>query len=170
MDLKSTIRVIEDYPKKGISFKDITTLLKDPDALQIALDEMVKLAAEWEFDYVLAAEARGFVLGTPMAYLLHKGFVPVRKPGKLPGKVFHYDYELEYGTDHVEIHADAFKPGDRVLVVDDLLATGGTSKAMVAVAQTLGAVVVGCVYLIELTDLKGRDALSPIPVKAVINY
>lgn len=170
MNLIDTIRVIEDFPKPGISFKDITTLLKDKDAFHEAINAMIELAKGYEFDYVMAAEARGFVLGTPIAYELHKGFIPVRKPGKLPGEVFHYEYDLEYGTDAMEVHRDALKPGDKVLVVDDLLATGGTSKAMCEMVKSLGAEVVGCVYLIELSDLPGRDVLEGYSIQTVISY
>lgn len=170
MNLIDTIRVVEDYPKAGISFKDITTLLQDPQAFRQAIDSLVELAAQYEFDYVLAAEARGFVLGTPIAYLLNKGFVPVRKPGKLPAEVFHYEYELEYGIDALEIHRDAIKPGDKVLIVDDLLATGGTSSAMIKMAEALGAEVTACLYLIELNFLPGRDVLAGYEVHSVVKY
>ncbi|NMB03191.1 MAG: adenine phosphoribosyltransferase [Tissierellia bacterium] len=170
MNLIDTIRVVEDYPKAGISFKDITTLLQDPQAFRQAIDSLVELAAQYEFDYVLAAEARGFVLGTPIAYLLNKGFVPVRKPGKLPAEVFHYEYELEYGIDALEIHRDAIKPGDKVLIVDDLLATGGTSSAMIKMAEALGAEVAACLYLIELNFLPGRDVLAGYEVHSVVKY
>ena len=170
MNLIDTIRVVEDYPKAGISFKDITTLLQDPQAFRQAIDSLVELAAQYEFDYVLAAEARGFVLVTPIAYLLNKGFVPVRKPGKLPAEVFHYEYELEYGIDALEIHRDAIKPGDKVLIVDDLLATGGTSSAMIKMAEALGAEVAACLYLIELNFLPGRDVLAGYEVHSVVKY
>lgn len=170
MNLIDSIRVVADYPKAGISFKDITTLLQDPAAFRQAIDRLVEKASDYEFDYILAAEARGFVLGTPIAYLLNKGFIPVRKPGKLPAEVYHYEYDLEYGTDALEIHRDALKPGDRVLIVDDLLATGGTSSAMVKMAQELGAEVVACLYLIELNFLDGRQALAGQDVQSVIQY
>lgn len=170
MNLIDSIRVVADYPKAGISFKDITTLLHDPAAFRQAIDRLVEQASRYEFDYILAAEARGFVLGTPIAYLLNKGFIPVRKPGKLPAEVYHYEYDLEYGTDALEIHRDALKPGDKVLIVDDLLATGGTSSAMVKMAQELGAQVVACLYLIELNFLDGRQALAGQEVQSVIQY
>lgn len=170
MNLIDTIRVVEDYPKAGISFKDITTLLHDPKAFRAAIDALVELAMAYDFDYIVAAEARGFVLGTPIAYVLNKGFIPVRKPGKLPADVFNYEYDLEYGKDALEIHRDSLKPGDRVLIVDDLLATGGTSSAMVKMAEELGAEVVACLYLIELGFLPGRDVLKGYEVKSVVYY
>lgn len=170
MNLQNTIRVIEDYPKPGISFKDITTLLRDAEAFSAAVDQMLELAKGYEFDYILAAEARGFVIGTPLAYLMNKGFIPVRKPGKLPAEVFHYEYELEYGIDALEIHRDALKPGDKVLIVDDLLATAGTSSAMVHMAESLGAEVVACIYLIELGFLNGRESLKDYPVHSLVCY
>lgn len=170
MNLIDSIRVVEGYPKPGISFKDITTLLHNPVAFREAISQLIDLAKQYDFDYVLAAEARGFVLGTPLAYELNKGFIPVRKPGKLPAEVFHYEYELEYGTDSLEIHKDALKPGDKVLIVDDLLATGGTSEAMVHMAEALGAEVVACIYLIELDFLPGRESLEGYNVHSVINY
>lgn len=170
MNLIDTIRVIDDFPKPGISFKDITTLLKNKDAFHQAIQEMILLAEAYEFDFVMAAEARGFVLGTPIAFEMNKGFIPVRKPGKLPAEVYHHQYELEYGTDAMEVHCDALKPGDRVLIVDDLLATGGTSKAMCEMVEYFGAQVVGCIYLIELTDLPGRQVLEGYTVNTVISY
>lgn len=170
MNLIDTIRVVEDYPKAGISFKDITTLLHDPKAFRAGIDALVELAVNYDFDYILAAEARGFVLGTPIAYVLNKGFIPVRKPGKLPAEVYHYEYDLEYGTDALEIHRDSLKEGDRVLIVDDLLATGGTSSAMIKMAEKLGATVVACLYLIELGFLPGREVLDGYEVKSVVYY
>ena len=170
MNLIDTIRVVEDYPKPGISFKDITTLLHDPIAYREAIRQLIEIAKTYDFDYVVAAEARGFVLGTPLAYELGKGFIPVRKPGKLPAEVFHYEYELEYGVDALEIHRDAIRPGDRVLLVDDLLATGGTSEAMVHMVEALGGTVVACLYLIELGFLPGREHLKDYPVHSVVNY
>ncbi|WP_459128888.1 adenine phosphoribosyltransferase [Guggenheimella bovis] len=170
MDLKDTVRVIENYPKQGISFKDITTLLKDPEAYQEAMKELIKVASSMDFDYILAAEARGFIIGAPLAYELKKGFIPVRKPNKLPGKVLRQAFDLEYGTDYLEIHTDALKAGDKVIVVDDLLATGGTSKAMIEMAEKLGAEVSGALYLIELEELNGRKALDGYRVESVIKY
>lgn len=170
MNLIEQIRVIEDYPKEGISFKDITTLLKNPEALQLALDQMIELADNYDFDYVIAPEARGFVLGTPIAYVMNKGMIPVRKPGKLPSDVLRFGYELEYGMDFLEMHADALSPGDRVIIVDDLLATGGTSLAMINMVEEMGASVQACIYLIELDFLNGREKLKGHPVHTVVHY
>jgi len=164
------IRVIEDYPIEGISFKDISTLLKDPNAFREAIHEMVEVSKTFDFDLILAAEARGFIVGAPLAYAMGKGFVPIRKPGKLPFDVLRQSYELEYGTDFLEMHKDAIKKGDRVLIVDDLLATGGTSKAAIQMAESLGAVVAGCLYLVELCDLPGRKTLEGYQVESIVKY
>ncbi|HZK09959.1 MAG TPA: adenine phosphoribosyltransferase [Clostridia bacterium] len=170
MNLIDKIRVIEDYPAEGISFKDITTLLSEPDAFYEAVQAMIKSSEDIEFDVILAAEARGFIVGAPMAYALKKGFVPVRKPGKLPGETIRREYALEYGKDFLEIHKDAIKPGDRVLIVDDLLATGGTSSAIKEMVLSMGGQVAGYVYLIELEFLEGRKLLGDYPVKSIIRY
>lgn len=170
MNLKNSIRVIENFPKEGISFKDITTLLHDSESLREAIDQMVEIAKKYDFDYILAAEARGFVLGTPLAYILNKGFIPVRKPGKLPAEVINFSYDLEYGTDNLEIHKDALKKGDKVLLVDDLLATGGTSKAMIELCESIGAEVQACLYLIELDFLKGRDHMKGYTIESLVHY
>lgn len=170
MNLIEKIREIEDYPVEGVSFKDITTLLKDPQAFHQAIESMIKEAQDMDFDLILAAEARGFVVGAPMAYAMKKGFVMVRKPGKLPAETVRREYELEYGKDFLEIHEDSIKPGDKVLIVDDLLATGGTSSAIKDMVLSLGAEVTGYVYLIELEFLKGRKKLGDYPVKSVIRY
>jgi adenine phosphoribosyltransferase len=169
-DLKSKVRIIEGFPKAGISFKDITTLLQDGPAWHEAIQS---LAAGWrdkQVDLVVGPEARGFLVGSALAYELGAGFVPIRKKGKLPAATIASSYQLEYGNDTVEIHADAIKPGQRVLVVDDLLATGGTIKASIDLIKRLGADIVGCAFLIELTELNGRSALADYEVQTLIQY
>ncbi len=168
MDFTAKIRVIEDFPKKGISFKDITTLLKDPEGLRDAIDTMIDQVSDLDFDLIVGPEARGFIVGTPMAYAMKKGFVPIRKPGKLPAETLRYEYELEYGTDVLEMHKDAIRPGQKVLIADDLLATGGTTKAVVEMIEALGGEVVGLVFLIELGFLKGREMLEGYDVRSII--
>ena len=160
MNLKDKIREIQDFPKEGINFKDITTLLQDGDALLESMNQIKAIADQTEFDIVVGPEARGFIFGTPLAVMTGKGFVPVRKPGKLPSEVFSYEYELEYGSDTLEIHKDAIKPGQKVVIVDDLLATGGTVEAVVHMIEALGGQVVGLIFLIELDFLNGRDKLK----------
>lgn len=168
--LKSFIRDIPDYPKEGIIFKDITPLLAHPLAIQSAVDLMAEPFKNDRIDFVAATEARGFLFGPSMATYLDAGFIPVRKPGKLPYKTNSYSYELEYGTDTLEIHQDAIYPGAKVLLVDDLLATGGTICATKNLVENLGGEVVGCAFLIELGFLNGRQALGETPVHAVIDY
>jgi adenine phosphoribosyltransferase len=168
MDYKSKIRVIEDFPKEGISFKDITTLLKDGPASRAAMDDCIELVKDLDYDVIVSPEARGFIVGMPISYATRKGFVPVRKPGKLPGETLNYEYELEYGTDTLEIHKDAIQPGMKVLIADDLLATGGTVKAIVDMVEQLGGQVVGYLFLMELSFLKGREKLTEAPVYTLI--
>lgn len=170
MDIREKIRVIEDFPKPGISFKDITTLLKDGEGYRAAVNELVKQARIWTPEVILGPEARGFLLGAPVAYALGAGFVPVRKPGKLPGKTVSETYELEYGTDTLEVHADAIHKGQRVVIVDDLLATGGTMLATARLVEKTGAQVVGMCFLIELTELGGREKLGSYPVFSLVQY
>ncbi len=170
MDLKEYIRDIKDFPKKGIVFKDITPLLADSRAFQYAIDMLCDKYIEDKVDYVLGAEARGFIIASAMAYKLDAGFIPARKPGKLPYATTKEVYELEYGTDALEVHEDAIKKGDKVLVVDDLLATGGTSAAKIALVKKQGGEVVGPAFLIELTFLNGRDKLSGYDVYPLIKY
>ncbi len=169
-DLKSKVRVIEGFPKEGISFKDITTLLLDPEAFKQAIDTMENELKDLDFDYILGPEARGFIMGTPLAYKMGKGFVPIRKSGKLPAETVSKTYELEYGTDSLYMHKDAIKKGDKVVLVDDLLATGGTIKALYELMQDIGAEVVKAVFLIELTGLKARDNLEGLDVSSLIQY
>jgi len=171
MDLKAKIRVIEDYPKPGISFKDITTLFQDGQAFNYAVKELAKAFAEKEIDLVVGPEARGFLIGAPLAYEMGVGFVPVRKKGKLPSEVIQYTYTLEYGEDTLEIHADAIKPGQRVLIADDLLATGGTISATVELIKKLGGEVVGLGFLIELAFLEGRKKLQgDYQIESLVKY
>ncbi len=162
MDLKTAIRTIPDYPKKGIMFRDITTLLGNPRAFRAAVDQLVQPYAGVRIDKVAGIEARGFILGGAVAHQLSVGFVPVRKKGKLPHTVIGEDYDLEYGTDRVEIHADAVNPGDTVVVVDDLIATGGTCFAAIKLLERAGAKVVGCAFVIDLPDLGGADKIRAL--------
>lgn len=170
MDFNQHIRVIEDFPKPGISFKDITTLLKNGQAYREAVDTLVVQVREWKPDVIIGPEARGFLLGAPVAYALGIGFVPVRKPGKLPGETVSETYELEYGTDALEVHADALSPGQRVVIVDDLLATGGTMLATARLVEKTGAQVVGMGFLIELGFLEGRNKLKEYDLFSLIKY
>jgi adenine phosphoribosyltransferase len=171
MDLKQILRHVPDFPKPGIDFIDITTVLQDPDALKFALDEMGNLLKAFEpFDVIVGPESRGFIFGMPLAYAHGKGFVPIRKKGKLPAKTIRVEYGLEYGLDVLEIHADAIKPGQRVLIVDDLLATGGTTEANVRLVQELGGEIVGILYFIELSFLNGRDRLGDFPIRTLVTF
>ena len=169
MDLKEKIRSIEDYPKEGITFRDITTLLKDGEAFRAAIGAMKDLVKNEAIDKVVGIEARGFILGAPLAYDLGVGFVPIRKPGKLPADTHSAEYELEYGSAKVEMHVDAIEKGEKVLIVDDLLATGGTGSAAVEICKNAGADVVGCLVLIELDGLNGRDKM-PVPVYSLMEF
>ena len=159
MDIKSAIRTIPDYPKKGIMFRDITTLLGNPRAFRAAVDALVQPYCGLKIDAVAGLEARGFILGGAVAHQLGVGFIPVRKKGKLPHTVIGEDYALEYGTDRVEIHTDAIKPGEQVLLVDDLIATGGTAMAGIKLLERAGAKIVGCSFVIDLPELGGADKL-----------
>jgi len=170
LKLKDYIRNIPDFPKPGILFRDITTLLKDKDAFKHAIDALVRKYKNKKIDVVVAVEARGFVLGGTIAYKIGAGFVPVRKKGKLPWKTHSVTYSLEYGTDSLEMHSDAIKPKTRVLIVDDLIATGGTVKAVADLVKNLKGKIVGIAFLIELTDLKGRNKLKGYPVYSLIKY
>ena len=167
---KRLIRDIKDFPKEGIVFKDITPVLQDPTAFREAIDRMLEYAKERDVNAVVGIESRGFIFAAPLALALNAAFVPVRKLGKLPGETLRQEYSLEYGTNTVEMHKDALKPGQRVLIVDDLLATGGTSAAAAALVEQLGADVAGCVYLVELGFLNGREALEGYPVHSLIEY
>ena len=170
MDFKEKIRVIENFPKEGISFKDITTLIADKDALRASVDRMAEFFKDKEVDVVVGPEARGFIFGVPVAYALGAGFVPVRKPGKLPSETESIDYDLEYGKDTLQIHKDAIKPGMKVAIVDDLLATGGTISAVAKLVEKLGGEVVGLSFTVELTGLNGRDKLEGYDIDSVVTY
>ncbi len=170
MDLKDKIRSIENYPQEGVIFRDITTLLKDADGMREAIDAIQKPLEGLDFDLVLGPESRGFIFGMPVAYNLGKGFVPVRKKGKLPAEVISKEYALEYGTATIEMHKDAVQPGQKVVIVDDLLATGGTANAIVEMVEEIGAQVVALAFLIELDFLGGRKALPGRRIETVIHY
>ncbi len=170
MDLKAYVRDVPDFPKPGIMFKDITPLLQDPLALRYAIDKLAEFGVPRKPDVVLGAEARGFILGAALAYSLGAGFVPARKPGKLPWRVSQADYELEYGMDSLQMHQDAIRPGQRVIVHDDLLATGGTARAKIDLVEQAGGLVVGVAFLIELSFLGGRDKLKGYDVLSLMTY
>ena len=170
MELNDFIRDVPDFPIEGILFKDITPLLQNSAAFSMSLDSLIVAVSDIEFDLIAAPESRGFIFGVPMADRLQVPFAPIRKPGKLPYDTTSFEYELEYGTDTVEMHVDAAREGDRVLIVDDLLATGGTVDACCRLIQNTGAVVAGCLFLIELEFLNGRSLLGDIPVQSIIQY
>jgi len=170
MNLKRYIRNIPDFPKKGILFRDITPLLNNKNAFKATVDELAKLLKGKKIDYIVAAEARGFIFGAALSYKLNCGFVPVRKPNKLPYKTYSYTYELEYGKDTLEIHQDAIKPKSDVLILDDLLATGGTALSIINLVKNFNAKIVGIVFVIELTDLKGKEKLKDYPVYSLIKF
>ncbi|MCI5725050.1 adenine phosphoribosyltransferase [Fusobacterium sp.] len=170
MDLKKYVATVENYPKEGILFRDITPLMNDGEAFKYATDRIMEFAKEHNVDLVVGPEARGFIFGCPVSYALGIGFVPVRKPGKLPREVIEYSYDLEYGSNTLCLHKDAIKPGQRVLIVDDLLATGGTVEAAVKLVEKLGGVVAGLAFLIELNELKGREKLKNYPILTLMSY
>ncbi|WP_209315423.1 MULTISPECIES: adenine phosphoribosyltransferase [Haematospirillum] len=169
IDIRSHIRSIPDFPKPGINFYDISTLLRDPDAWQVTMGRLAKAVGAWRPDVLAGIESRGFLTAAPLALKLGCGFVMVRKRNKLPGPTISYSYDLEYGTDTIEIQADAIQPGQRVVVLDDLLATGGTANAAVNLLRKVGAEVVGLAAIIELNFLKGRDRLD-VPVATLVDY
>ncbi|GIN87041.1 adenine phosphoribosyltransferase [Heyndrickxia sporothermodurans] len=170
MDLKKYVTIVSDWPKEGIVFKDITTLMDNGQAYKYATDKIVEYAKEKEIDLVVGPEARGFIIGCPVAYALEVGFAPVRKPGKLPRETIQVEYGLEYGKDALTIHKDAIKPGQRVLITDDLLATGGTIEATVKLVEELGGIVAGIAFLIELSYLEGRKKLEGYDILTLMNY
>jgi adenine phosphoribosyltransferase len=170
MDLKAAIRSIQDFPEKGIIFRDITTILQDGKVFRESVEMMAQAAAEFDFDIIAGPESRGFIFGTPLAYKLEKGFVPVRKKGKLPYETIEKSYDLEYGSATIEIHTDSIKKGERVLIVDDLLATGGTGRAIVDLIEEAGGIVVGFLCLIELEGLNGRELFDGYEIRSLIKY
>lgn len=170
MDLKAYVRDIPDFPKEGIIFRDITPLLRNQGAFKVAIDKLCELVKDVNFDLIIAPEARGFILGAAMAYRLGKGFVPVRKPGKLPYKTVYEEFELEYGTDQLHVHVDAVEEGQSVLIVDDVLATGGTASALGRLVEKIGGEVSAMVFLIELTFLNPRERLQGYRVESLIKY
>ena len=169
-EVERYIRTVPDYPKPGISYKDITPLIEDGPAMHTATDVLAEAVSGLEYDRILSAEARGFVFGTALAYRVRKGLILARKPNKLPRETIQASYELEYGTDTLEAHVDAIESGTRVLVTDDLLATGGTARAMCELVENAGGIVAGVAFLIELGYLSGRDKLKPYEVISLINY
>ena len=168
MNLEKYISIVPDWPKEGISFKDITTLMADGEAYKYATDQIVNYAREKKVDVVVGPEARGFIIGCPVSYSLGIGFVPVRKPNKLPREVISYKYDLEYGSNTLTMHKDAIKPGQLVLITDDLLATGGTIEATIKLVEQLGGIVVGIAFLIELDGLNGKDKLNGYDVLTLL--
>jgi len=168
--IKSKIRTVPHWPKQGIMFRDITTLLKDPDGFKETIDLLYDRYKDKKIDKVIGIESRGFIFGAPLAYLLGCGFVPVRKPGKLPAECEFEEYTLEYGKDKIEIHKDAISKGDKVLIVDDLIATAGTANAARNLVKKLGGEVVECAFIVELVDLKGRDKLKGENIYSVVEF
>ena len=164
------VRSIPDFPEPGVIFRDITTILQDPDGLQLAVNGLIDMLKDVDYDVVVGPESRGFIFGVPVAYAEHKGFVPVRKKGKLPCETVSIRYELEYGTAELEIHKDAIKPGQKVVIVDDLMATGGTMEAIIDLVERLGGEVVKICFVMELAGLKGRERLKNYNVDSLIIY
>jgi adenine phosphoribosyltransferase len=170
MDLKQYVTIVEDWPKPGIRFKDISTIMDNGKAFKYATDQIVKYADTVNADMIAGPEARGFIIGCPVAYAMELGFAPVRKEGKLPREVIRAEYALEYGTNVLTMHKDSIKPGQRVLIVDDLLATGGTVEATIKMIEEMGGIVVGCAFLIELTYLNGREKLKGYDICTLMQY
>jgi len=165
MSIKSKIRTIKNYPIKGVMFRDITTLLKDPEGLRDSINKLVDRYKDLNIDKIAAIESRGFIIGAPLAYLLNVGLVLIRKPGKLPAETIDQDYKLEYGTDRIEVHVDAIEKGEKVLIVDDLIATGGTAEAAVRLVQKMKGDIVECCFIIDLPDIGGRARLEDLGQK-----
>lgn len=168
--LEEYVKSIPDFPEKGIIFRDVTSVFQDADGLHMAIDQMQKKLEGVDFDIVLGPESRGFIFGVPIAYNMHKAFVPVRKKGKLPRATISRTYDLEYGTATIEIHKDAIQPGQKVVIIDDLIATGGTTEAIIKMVEELGGEVVRCVFLMELAGLKGREKLNGYDIDSAIIY
>jgi len=165
MSIKSKIRTIKNYPIDGVMFRDITTLFEDPEGLRDSINKLSERYKDFKIDKIAAIEARGFILGAPLAYILNVGLVLIRKPGKLPAKTISQDYDLEYGSDQIEIHSDAIRPGEKVLIVDDLIATGGTAEAAVKIVEKMEGQIVECCFIIDLPDIGGRARLEGIGQK-----
>ena len=168
--LEDYVRSIPDFPEPGIIFRDVTTVIQDPDGLKLAVDKLQEMVQDVDYDVVVGPESRGFIFGVPVAYNMHKSFVPVRKKGKLPCETIEMEYDLEYGTAVIEIHKDAIKPGQKVVIVDDLIATGGTTEAIIKLVEALGGKVVKICFLMELAGLKGREKLSGYDVDTAVVY
>lgn len=169
-NLEDYVTTIPDFPKPGIMFRDVTTIVQDPDGFKLAVDQLVDAAKDMNADVIMGSESRGFVFGCPVAYALGKGFIMARKKGKLPRETISEEYDLEYGTATLEIHTDSITPGQRVVIVDDLIATGGTVEAMVKLVERCGGVVAGIVFVLELKGLNGRDKLKGYDVRSLISY
>ena len=168
--LEDYVVTIPDFPEPGIQFRDITSVIQDPEGLKLAIDGLADLVRDLDFDLVIGPESRGFIFGVPVAYLLGKGFIPVRKKGKLPRETISQKYDLEYGQAEVEMHKDAIRPGQKVVIVDDLIATGGTIEAIIKLVERLGGKVVKIIFLMELEGLNGRDKLKGYKVESVVKY
>lgn len=168
--LEDYVRSIPDFPEPGIIFRDVTTVIQDPDGLKLAVDKLQEMVQDIDYDVVVGPESRGFIFGVPVAYNMHKSFVPVRKKGKLPCETIETEYELEYGKAVIEMHKDSIKPGQRVVIVDDLIATGGTTEAIIKLVEALGGKVVKICFLMELAGLKGRERLAGYDVDAAVIY
>lgn len=168
--LEEYVMSIPDFPEKGIIFRDVTSVIQDPDGLALAIDSMKEKLEGVDFDIIAGTESRGFIFGVPVAYAFHKGFVPIRKKGKLPRETISQSYDLEYGSATIEMHKDAIKPGDKVVLIDDLIATGGTIEASIRMIEALGGTVVKVVFLMELAGLKGRELLKGYDVESIIVY
>lgn len=168
--LEDYVRSIPDFPEPGIIFRDVTSILQDADGLQLAIDGILDMVKDVEYDVVIGPESRGFIFGVPVAYTQHKSFVPVRKKGKLPCETISTEYALEYGTAEIELHKDAILPGQKVVIIDDLIATGGTIEAIIKLIEQLGGEVVKICFVMELAGLKGRERLLGYPVESIITY
>lgn len=168
--LEEYVRSIPDFPEPGIIFRDITTILQDPDGLATAVDGILKVLEDVEYDIVVGPESRGFIFGVPVAYAKHKGFVPIRKKGKLPCKTVAMEYDLEYGKGVIEMHEDSIKPGQKVVIIDDLIATGGTTEAMIKLIKQLGGEIVKICFVMELAGLNGRERLKGYQIESLITY
>jgi len=169
-ELKEYVRSIPDFPQPGIIFRDVTTILQDAEGLALSVDSLIEKIKDLDYDMIVGPESRGFIFGVPVAYAQHKAFIPVRKPGKLPCETVSMDYDLEYGKATIEIHKDAIKPGDKIVIIDDLIATGGTIEAITKLIESLGGEVVKIVFVMELEGLNGREKLGKYSVDSLVKY